>query len=118
SMKRFVLIAVAAALVAASSAPASPVAHAARRAPCGTIRVHEVDYRVSIWRGQVYCSTARNVLLKFLRGHGRHHGAGLPLYKQYWTLYGWRCSKGRLGGGCVRHGTDYRTARDYILAVH
>ena len=97
--------------------PAGASRSVASARSCQPLRVHGARYRVTIEKGHVTCHTARKVLRAFLSGHGKMHGpTDGPAYKQYWTLYGWRCGHGAGGGGCIRHGKSYTTARDYIVA--
>jgi hypothetical protein len=74
-------------------------------------------FDVTIEKGHASCETARTVMRAFLSGKGKLHGppAG-PAYLQTWTLDGWSCGHGAGGGGCIRDGTSYSNARDYILA--
>jgi hypothetical protein len=77
-------------------------------------------FAVAINRGaEVRCSTARSVLHSFMTGHGKRHGpASGPLLLQWWSLpYGWRCGHGAGGGACIRGGSSYKTANDYIMAT-
>jgi hypothetical protein len=72
---------------------------------CGTIHARGYTFHVTVARGRVSCHTARKVLRAFMRGRGRMHGPkDGPAYRQYWTLYGWKCGHGAGGGGCTRDG--------------
>jgi hypothetical protein len=76
-------------------------------------------FNVSILRGpEVKCSTADSVLHDFLSGKGKLHGpANGPAYLQTWILpHGWRCGHGTGGGACIRGGSTFKSAHDYILA--
>jgi hypothetical protein len=87
--------------------------HATRS--CGHIHAGGERFRASVKRGKVSCHTARHVLRRFLSGHGKRHGDGTSA-TTYWQLGHWRCAHGTGGGGCFRHGHNYKTARDYIIA--
>jgi hypothetical protein len=115
-MRRFICLLVSVALVSAmgivtAASSASPRARSARS--CRSIRAGGFALGVKIVRGRVNCAEARKVLGAFLNGKGTRHGGGSSA-TTYWTLYGWRCGHGAGGGACIRHGSDYRTARDYI----
>jgi hypothetical protein len=98
--------------VPVSSAGASTL-HASRS--CGHVYASGERFRVSIKRGRVTCHTARKVLRRFLSGHGKQHGDGTTA-NTYWQLGHWRCAHGAGGGGCIRHGHNYKSARDFISA--
>jgi hypothetical protein len=71
---------------------------------CGHIRVSGSRFRVTADRG-VACGRARKVLRALFSGKGKLHGPkNGPAYRQYWTVYGWRCGFGAGAGGCTRHG--------------
>jgi hypothetical protein len=55
------------------------------------------------------------VLRIFMSGGGKQHGSGGSA--TYWQLGHWRCAGGAGGGGCIRHGHSYNTARDRISAT-
>jgi hypothetical protein len=77
-----------------------------------------VTFHVTIERGHASCHRARHILKAFLSGKGRMHGPkNGPAAYQYWTIGRWQCGHGAGGGGCIRGGKTYKTARDYILAV-
>jgi hypothetical protein len=97
----------------AGNAPA-PVTAAAKRS-CKSVTARGRRFRVVINRGAVSCRLARNVLRDFMSGKGIKHG-GPSSAETYWTLRGWKCGTGAGGGGCIRHGPTYRTARDWISA--
>ena len=96
---------------------AASYAMPARARSCPSFTLSGYVFAVKIEKGGVTCSTARKVLRAFLSGRGKLHGPpNGPAYKQTWTLYGWSCGHGAGGGGCIRHGSNYKNARDYILA--
>jgi hypothetical protein len=107
-------------LPAATALASDPPVHSAKHRSCGHFRAgkgYKIRFHVTIERGHVRCRTARRVLRKFMNGGGRMHGPrDGPAYRQYWTIGRWRCGHGAGGGACVRHGKNYRTARDYIAA--
>jgi hypothetical protein len=82
---------------------------------CGSFTLRRYRYRVSIEKGHVRCRRARSVLRNFLAGKGERH-EGRDQAHTYVIIGRWRCGYGAGGGGCIRHGRTYRTARDYILA--
>jgi hypothetical protein len=93
------------------------LAAAARSRSCRSVIAQGTRFQVTISRGRVSCRTARRVLRAFMSGKGKLHGpANGPAYLQSWSLYGWRCGHGTGGGACIRHGTNYKNARDYIGA--
>jgi hypothetical protein len=96
----------------ACSAETMPV-RAARS--CGHIHAGGARLKVSIQRGKVKCHTARHVLKRFMNGGGKKHGGGSNA-TTYWTIGHWRCGYGAGGGACIRHGHNYKTARDFISA--
>ena len=121
-MRRVLIVSIACfPLVGAVAAPrgaseAQPVAVAARR-QCRVLRLSGTTYRVTIEKGKVSCQTATKVLKDFLSGQGTLHGPpNGPAYEQTYTLHGWTCGYGTGGGGCIRNGKSYATARDYIVA--
>jgi hypothetical protein len=118
--RRAVACVIAAGALAAGGIVAAPVGASGSvgsARSCQPFRLDGVRYHVTIEKGRVTCHTARMVLRAFLSGQGKLHGPTHgPAYKQYWTLYGWRCGHGAGGGGCIRRGKSYTTARDYILA--
>jgi hypothetical protein len=96
-----------------------PGAASARNRNCRSTTAEGTRFNVTILRGpEVKCSTADSVLHNFLSGKGKLHGpANGPAYLQTWTLpHGWRCGHGTGGGACIRGGSNYETAHDYILA--
>lgn len=99
------------AVAALASSPAPP-ASGARHRPCGTIHGRGHPWKVTIYKGHVSCHAARRVLRAFLHGKGRMHGPpNGPAYRQYWTLYGWKCGNGAGAAGCNRH-----HFRQYVIA--
>jgi hypothetical protein len=95
---------------AAQSAPAATMS-------CPSFRLDGSVFDVTIEKGSVSCRTAATVLRAFLSGKGKLHGPpNGPAYLQTWTLDGWSCGHGAGGGGCIRGGTTYKNARDYIVA--
>jgi hypothetical protein len=97
---------------------APPTSLAATPRSCGSFQAGGMRLHVSIRRGRVSCTTARTVLRAFFAGKGKMHGPAFgPAALQYWTVYGWNCGHGTGGGACLRDGTNYRNARDYIWAV-
>lgn len=111
---RVVLLVLALSLCCATapSAGAAPV-RAARS--CGHVHAGGARLKVRINRGKVSCHTARRVLRIFMSGGGKQHGSGGSA--TYWQLGHWRCAGGAGGGGCIRHGHSYNTARDRISAT-
>jgi hypothetical protein len=99
-------------VVATKAASGSPVS-AARS--CGHFHAQGLRFRATIVRGRVTCKGARKVLRAFMSGRGKKHGSG-PEANLTWTVFGWTCGHGTGGGGCIRHGNDASTARDYIVA--
>jgi hypothetical protein len=120
-MRRFacllvsILVAAAGAVAAMASSASSPVPRARSARSCRSIHAGGFTLEVKIIRGRVSCREARKVLGAFLTGKGTQHGGGSSA-TTYWTLYDWRCSHGGGGGACLRRGSNYRTARDYIEA--
>jgi hypothetical protein len=99
------------------SAKSTRIGAAARSRACRSFQLRGTRYSVTIKKGRVTCRTARRVLRAFMSGKGTLHGPpNGPAYKQTWTLDGWTCGHGAGGGGCIRHGTDYKNARDFIVA--
>lgn len=104
-----------------ASAMAVPTGHpdgatASRAArACGSFRLQGLRFHVTVQRGPVRCRTARRVLRRFLAGGGVKHG-GPSSAQTYWTLGRWKCGTGAGGGGCIRGGRTFRTARDRIIA--
>ena len=94
-------------------ADGATVAHAARA--CDGFRLHGLRFHVTVERGPVSCRTARRVLRRFLAGGGVKHG-GPSSAETYWTLGRWKCGTGAGGGGCIRGGRTFRTARDWVIA--
>ena len=90
----------------------SAAIHAAKR-QCRDFFWRGARYKLVVNRGHVSCRKAGRVLRRFLAGHGVHHGHG-PLANQYWTLGRWRCGRAAGGGGCIRGGSSFRNAREYI----
>jgi hypothetical protein len=117
SIKRLCCIALLAfGLAAALGLPLPQRASAATASrACGSVRARGLTFHVTIGKGIVTCTEARHVLYLFMTGHGVRNG-GPASYQTYWTLGAWRCGTGAGGGACIRHGTNYTTARDYILA--
>lgn len=105
-----VLLAALAALLGASSA--SAYRH------CGTFDHGEDTFSVVVEKGALPCWEARHVLHAFLSGQGiEHGGATSPSYEKTWSLHrGWKCGHGAGGGACVRGGSTYLTARDWVIA--
>jgi hypothetical protein len=95
-----------------------PGAASARSRHCASVTAKGIRFNVTIVRGpEVKCSTAGSVLHDFLSGKGTLHGpVNGPAYLQTWALpHGWRCGHGTGGGACIRGGSDYKNAHDYIL---
>ena len=93
-------------------------AAAARHRSCGHFTAAGLRFHVTIERGHVSCHRARHVLRAFMSGKGHMHGPrNGPAAYRYWTIERWQCGHGAGGGGCIRGGKTYKTARDYILAV-
>jgi hypothetical protein len=88
----------------------------ARHGSCGTITAGGSRLHVSIAHGRVHCAKARHVFRLFFGGRGRHH-VGRDLAHSYTSVGRWRCGTGAGGGGCIRYGRTYRTARDFIVAL-
>jgi len=108
--------AVAAMIVLAPTASASPTVHEATRS-CADIRAAGSTFTVTIDKGNVSCSTARKVLRAVLSGKGTEHGpTDGPQADQSWTVDGWSCGHGAGGGACIYGGANYRVARDPIVA--
>jgi hypothetical protein len=102
-----------AALLAVLSVWTAPASARTRR--CGTVHVGSAAFAVTIRKGHAGCATARHVLRVFFSGGGVHHDG--PDEAHTWVGIGrWRCGRGTGGGGCIRGGRTYLTARDYILA--
>ena len=87
----------------------------ARARSCGHIRVEDNRFRVTIERGKVRCRKAREVFRIYLSGGGERH-EGKDSAHTYVVIGRWRCGAGTGGGGCIRKGKSFRTARDYIIA--
>lgn len=74
-------------------------------------------FEVTIRKGRVGCGAAVSVLQAFVSGQGELHGPRSgPSSAQSWTLFGWSCGRGAGGGACIRHGSNFRNARDFIVA--
>ena len=118
--RRFAVLLIGVAVLAcclAFGVPVTQTAGAAESRACGSFRVAGSVFDVTIEKGRVSCDTARSVLRGFLSGKAKLHGPpGGPAYLQTWTLDGWSCGHGTGGGGCIRGGTSYTNAPDYILA--
>jgi hypothetical protein len=97
---------------AAVRAPSSAKAASHTR---GHFRAKGIRFEATVMKGRVTCRTARKVLRAFMSGKGHKHGSG-PEVNLTWTVYGWTCAHGTGGGGCIRHGSNYKNARDYIIA--
>lgn len=93
----------------------------AGQAGCGVIYAKSEfqDMNVSVRRGHVSCTQARQVLSSFFSGHGVQHG-GPSEAALYWTLPGgWRCQLATGGGGgCGRGGKPpaYLNPPELIIA--
>lgn len=89
---------------------------------CGTFKLSDGGYvtlfRVTVLKGSVKCLTARHVLRDFESGRGTLHGPPSgPISEQSWTLDGgWSCGRGAGGGACIRGGSNYKVARQFIEA--
>lgn len=82
---------------------------------CGSFGAARHPYKVTVERGRVTCAYARDVLRRFLGGEGELH-QGTSSASTYTLLGSWTCGRGAGGGGCIRGGRTYRTAKDWILA--
>jgi hypothetical protein len=110
--RRLITTAILTAVVASISATPA----AANRA-CGSVVIGGVQREsVEIFRGRVSCADARAVISSFGSGHGIEHGGrNAPFSQKTWTIPGgWSCGKGTGGGVCIRRGSSYRNARDWI----
>jgi hypothetical protein len=110
--RRLITIASLTTVVAAISA--TP---AAANRTCGTVVIGGVQReRVTILRGQVSCAQARAAIISFGSGHGIEHGGrNAPFSRKTWTIPGgWSCGVGAGGGACIRGGSNYRNARDWV----
>jgi hypothetical protein len=102
SLRLLATLAVVLSTMAAGTAQGAAPASAARS--CGNVHARGHAWKVTIDRGHVTCHAARRVLNAFLHGKGRMHGPkNGPAFRQYWTLYGWRCGNGAGAAGCSRH---------------
>ena len=86
---------------------------------CGTFTTSNngvtSTYAATVLRGNVRCRVTRRVLRAFASGKGTLHGpVNGPAVAQSWTLFGWRCGHGAGGGACIRGGSSYKNARDWI----
>jgi hypothetical protein len=83
---------------------------------CPSVKLSGFRYDVTVLKGNVGCQTARTVLKDFLSGKGKMHGnPNGPAYQQTWTLDGgWSCGHGAGGGACIKGGSNYKNARQFI----
>jgi len=74
----------------------------------------DLMFYVRVERGETSCAAARQLLRDAYGGRGRTVDLGGP--HPGTALRGWTCYFGGGSGGCIKGGTDYRTARHYISA--
>jgi len=95
----------------------APIASSASTRNCPRFRAQGNTFEAIILRGHPDCATVDKVLRAFMSGKGTMHGPpDGPAYLQSWTLYGWSCGHGAGGGACIRGGSSYKNARDWIEA--
>lgn len=82
---------------------------------CPPVHAGGAILSVTVVRGNVGCPAVRRVLHAFMSGGGVQHG-GPYEYEKWWDLGRWRCAHGAGAGSCIRGGSNYQTATDYIIA--
>lgn len=85
---------------------------AERSRNCGHLKFAGERVNVEISRGRVNCAQAKKVFRSFLTRRMRETSSA----PRSTRIGGWRCDAGPGQASCFRHGSDYLSARDYILA--
>ncbi len=80
---------------------------------CGLVRADSGTLAVDVFRGHARCSLAKRVIRIYFSGGGERHDGGSTA-TSYAIIGRWRCGSGTGGGGCIRGGADYTTAKDRV----